>query len=189
MRTLLLFVATTTPAMAAGWDSFNDPEVQKMLLFHTINIVVLLGALTFMLRGKIRDALANRAGQVKLDIDESNKARKDAKHRYEELEARLSTFEKELERMRADAVADAEKEKASILAKAEEDAARVKESAERTIRDEAERARASLRKEAAKLSIELARERLQSDVNEDDQKRLTQEFLSSVGAGSEVING
>ena len=188
MRTLFLFFAITSPAYAAGWDGFDDPAVQKMLVFHVLNLVILIGTLTLLLRGKIRDALANRAGAVKRDIDASNKARKDAKHRYEELEARLSSFESELQKMREDAVADANKEKAAILAQAEADAARVKDAAQRSIRDEAARAQASLQREAARLSIELARERLATEVNADDDKRLMGDFLSTVSSG-EVANG
>jgi F-type H+-transporting ATPase subunit b len=188
MRTLFLFLALSAPAQASGWDSFDDPEVQKMLVFHVINLAIFFGALTFMLRGKIKDALANRAGQVKRDIDQSNKARKDATHRLEELEARLSSFEGELTQMREDAVADANKERATILAQAEVDADRVKEAAQRSIRDATVRAQASLQREAAKLSIELARERLSAEVNADDNQRLVGEFLSTVQDG-EVANG
>ena len=188
MRTLTVFLLLTTPAYAAGWDSFDDAEVQKMLLFHLINLVILFGTLTYLLRGKIRDALANRAGQIKRDIDDSNKVRKDAKHRYEDLEARLSGFEGELEKMREEALIDADKEREVILAQAEQDASRVKAAAERTIRDETERARTSLRQEAAKLSVDLARERLVAEVNADDQQRLTKDFLDTVQAES-VPNG
>jgi len=188
MRTIVLFLALSTPAYAAGWDSFDDKEVQKMLLFHVINLSLLLGLLTYLLRGKIRDALANRSGQVKRDIDESNKARKDATHRYEDLETRLSSFEGELKKMREDAVDDANQEKAAILKQAEKDAERVKVAAARTIRDETARARASLQREAAKLSIDLARERLKSEVGTDDQDRLTKDFLDTV-QGEEVANG
>ena len=188
MRMLVLFFALTAPAHAAGWNGFDDPGIQKMLIFHVINLVILFGGVTYMLRGKIRDALANRAGGVKRDIDASNKARKDARHRYEELEARLASFEAELQKMREDAVADAQKEKEAILAQAAQDAERVKDAAERTIRDEVARARASLKREAAKLSIDLARERLESEVNADVDKRLMGDFLGTV-QGGEVANG
>lgn len=188
MRMILIFFALTAPAHAAGWDVFDDKEVQKMLIFHVINLVILFGGLTYLLRGKIRDALANRAGQVKRDIDDSNTARKEAKHRYEELEARLLSFEGELSKMREDAVVEANKEKAAILVQAETDAARVKEAAERSIRDETARARASLQREAARLSIDLARERLAAEVNADDDQRLLGDFLSTV-QGEEVASG
>jgi F-type H+-transporting ATPase subunit b len=187
MRTLLLFLVFTGTASASGWNSFD--EARESILFHAINLAILFGVGTWLLRGKIRDALANRAGQIKRDIDESNKARKDARHRYEELEARLTGFERELQRMRAEAEEDAEKEKANILVQAGEDAERIQAAAERTIRDETARARASLRREAAQISIDLARERLEGAVDSDDQARLTQDFLSTVQSGGEVGNG
>ncbi len=187
MRTLVLFLAFTGTASASGWSGFD--EARQSLFFHVLNLAIMFGLMTWLLRGKIRDALANRAGQIKRDIDDSNKARKDATHRYEELEARLSGFERELARMREEAVVAAEKERAIILAEAEVDAERVKVAAGRTIRDETERARASLRREAAMLSIELARARLMSDVNADDQARLTEDFLKTVQSGGEVGHG
>ena len=99
-----------------------------------------------------------------------------------------TSFEGELQKMRDDAVTEANKEKAAILAQAQTDAARVKAAAERTIRDETARAQASLQREAARLSIDLARERLSTEVNADDDKRLMGDFLSTVSDG-EVANG
>jgi F-type H+-transporting ATPase subunit b len=86
-------------------------------------------------------------------------------------------------------VDNAAKEHDSILARAEEDAARIAESAERSIRDETERARQALRREVAELSVDLAREKLSTEVNTDDQKRLAGDFIDTVQNKNGASNG
>ena len=171
----------------AGGDGL--PPDLNAIAFHAINFFLLIGLLTYLLRDKVRDALANRAARVKREIDDSNQARKDAALRFEELEARLDGFETELEKMKQDAVEDADKEHSSILARAEEDAARIAESAQRSIRDETDRARQALRNEVAKLSVDLAREKLSKEVNKDDQQRLAGDFIDTVQNKNGATNG
>jgi len=183
LLTLFLISSLAFAAGDGGGDHHSFPKME--IIWHAVNLGILLSLLTFLLRGPIRDALANRSASVKKDIDESNRLRKEAQHRMEELDQRLSGFEAELGRMRTDAEADAAKEREAILARADTDAARVRESAERTIRDEIERARTSLRREAVELSIGLAREHLEARITSEDQERLTGDFLSLVKSGQE----
>jgi len=180
---LLLLIS----AAHAGGDGL--PPDLNAIAFHAINFLLLVGLLTYLLRDKIRDALANRAAHVKREIDDSNQARKDAAQRFEELEARLDGFESELEKMKEDAVVEADKEHNSILARAEEDAARIAESAQRSIRDETDRARQALRHEVAQLSVDLAREKLSAEVTSEDQQRLAGDFIDTVQNKNGATNG
>ena len=108
----------------------------------------------FLLRSKIRDALANRALRIKTSIDESNQRRKAAQQRFEELESRLEGFESELASMKADAVAKSEADHKMIVERASADAERIAEAAQRSIRDETERA-ARAATQVAELSVDL----------------------------------
>ena len=62
---LILF---TSVAMAAGAEG---PPDMNAIAFHAINFFLLISLLTFLLRNKIKDALANRAARVRNDIDKS----------------------------------------------------------------------------------------------------------------------
>ena len=154
-----------------------------------INFFLLISLLTFLLRNKIKDALANRAARVRNDIDKSNRLRKEAQQKFEELESRLEAFEVELAKMKENAETEAQSEQQAILARAEEDAARIAESAQRSIRDETERARQALRREVAELSVDLAREKLSSSVTSDDQNRLAGDFIDTVKGKNGAANG
>ena len=180
--TLLLLVSD-------AYASAGDPPDMNTIAFHAINFFLLIGLLTFLLRDKVKDALANRALGVRKDIDTSNRLRKEAQQRFEDLESRLDGFETELTKMKADAETDAVKEQEAILARGEEDAARIAESAQRSIRDETDRARQALRREVAELSVGLAREKLTNAVSAEDQNRLTGDFIDTVKAENGAANG
>jgi F-type H+-transporting ATPase subunit b len=180
----LFFLVSNAWASGSG-----DSPDWNAIGFHLINFVILVSLLTFLLRGKIKAALVNRAARVKGDIDESNRLRKDAIQRFEELETRLEDFENELAGMKTDAEANALTEQQAIMARAEEDAARIADSAQWTIRDETERARQALRQEVAELSVGLAREKLSANVTADDQSRLTGDFIDTVQGKDGATNG
>jgi len=180
---LLLFVSN---AFAAG---AGDPPDLNAIAFHAINLFLLIGLLTFLLRNKIKDALANRAIRIRTDIDDSNRLRKEAQQRFEDLEARLDGFERELDKMKVDAESEAATEQQAILSRAEEDAARIAEAAQRSIRDETDRARQALRREVAELSVGMAREKLSAAVTSDDQDRLTGDFIETVEGKNGAANG
>ncbi len=181
--TLLLLVSD---AFAAG--SGDGPDLNS-IAYHALNFFLLVGLLTFLLRNKIRDALANRAARIRADIDTSNRLRKEAQQRFEDLESRLDGFEKQLDKMKKDAEVEARSEQEAILARAEEDSARIAESAQRSIRDETERARQALRREVAELSVGLAREKLSAAVTSDDQDRLAGNFIDTVKGKNGAANG
>ncbi len=182
--TLMLLVSNAWAAGGAG-----DPPDWNAIGFHLLNFVFFVSLLTFLLRSKIKDALANRALRVKGDIDESNRLRKEAQQRFEDLESRLDGFETELETMKSEASAKADANHESIVARAEEDAVRIAESAQRSIRDETERARQALRSEVAELSVDLAREKLSKNVTADDQSRLAGDFINKVQGTNGASNG
>jgi F-type H+-transporting ATPase subunit b len=183
----MMLMLLVTDAFAAG--GAGDPPDYNAIAFHLINFVLFVSLLTFLLRGKLKDALANRAVRVKGDIDESNRLRKEAQQRFEELEARLDGFESELATMKTDAVTNAEAEHKNILERAEDDAARIAESAQRSIRDETDRARQALRREVAELSVDLARDKLSKNVTADDQSRFAGDFIDTVQGKSGGSNG
>lgn len=157
--------------------------------FHALNLLILLAVLGYFLSGKIKDALRDRALNVRRDIDESEKARNDAKQRFVDVEARLADFENRLAAMKAEAEANAAAERTVVLARAERDAALIQRTAEHSIRDEVRRARQTLREDAVSLSVKLAEQRLRDELKATDHGRLNSEFLGAVnGAPKQEVN-
>jgi F-type H+-transporting ATPase subunit b len=158
------------------------------LLLHAFNLALLLGLLGFLLRGRIRDALADRSVRIKREMDEINDLRKVAQERYTEIEARLQGYDKKLGELKADAEQEAAAEAKEIAARAERDALQIQKAAERTIRDETIRARQALRHDAVELAVKLAEEQLKQQITEEDQRRFASEFLDTVQSNGNGVH-
>ena len=175
---LFLSLVDINLAHAAG----GSPELKVMdLLRHLFNLAILIGILTWFLRKPLSDFLQHRRLEVKEALDESWDAKSEAEERYQEIEARISNFEGELERLMTDVRADAEMERSVIEERARQAAAQLEAAAERTVSEELRRARRELRDEAISLAVNLAGDLLHSTVGTDDQKRLTEDYLGKVG--------
>lgn len=148
--------------------------------FHALNLAILLGLLWRFAVPAIRDSVANRAAGIQRQIDEAGKSAASAEARYQELDARLSGFEAELARMKAEAETEAARERETILARGERDAAQIREAAERTVRTELIRARQELRQDAAHLAVQMAEQRLAANLRSEDEERFANEFLGSI---------
>jgi len=176
-----LALLTVGTAHAAGdGGGGHDGIPVKEIIFHAVNLALLLGILTYLLKNKVADGLASRAGGIRKDIDDATNLRAETQTRFDALETKLQTFEDELALMKRDAEADADREQAAIEKRAANDAELIKAAAERTIRDETLRARQALREDAVVLAVELAKKNLEGDFKAADEKRFAEEFLGAL---------
>ena len=185
---LVALALAPAAAFAAGGHSEGMPT-QKMI-FHGINLALLLGFLFWVTKNPIRDALRNRAATVKQDLEESNQIRKEAQDRFDQLDARLSRFEETVSGLKADATREAEAEAARIAEQTEAEVARIASTAEKTIRDETIAARAQLRREAIELAVKLAEENLRGRITSADHDRMARDLLGAVqNENTNGVNG
>jgi len=182
-RRILFFVAAAlllpTLALAAGGGGHSGPDIPGMIR-HGINFLILVTILYFALRGPLSDFLKFRRAEVKDQLDAALEAKTTAEAKYAELEQRLDNFAAELETLRETVRSDAAAEHDVLLANAERSAKQLEEAAQRTIDEELRRARAELRAEAVDLSVKIAEDLLTSNITDDDQARLTGDYLSRV---------
>jgi len=147
---------------------------------HAYNFLIFAALVGFWLRQPLSDALKNRAVGIRKEITDTARARDEARQRYEELSARLSAFEDEVRRLRADAEADADAEQRKLIERANNEAKRLTLNSERNIRDELVRARIALQEDAVALAVKLAEQTLKNQVQSEDQRRLARQFLESL---------
>jgi F-type H+-transporting ATPase subunit b len=179
----LAFVAAAiVPMLALAAGGGNEPAHADYagLIRHGINFLIFAGIMYLALRGPLSDFLNFRRAEVKDQLDKSLEAKTTAEAKYSELQGRLDNFESELsalqERVRTDAAAERE----TLLANAERSAKNLEAAAQRTIEEELRRARAELRAEAVDLSVKIAHELLTENITDDDQNRLTGDYLAKV---------
>jgi F-type H+-transporting ATPase subunit b len=178
MNSIRIFVgvlAFSSPAIAAGdgpnWTGYG---------FHLLNLFILLFVIKLAAGKMIKASVANRAARIQTHLEESNEMRKAAQDRFDQLEARLSHMESEVQGMRDEAAASAEREADLIRKQADADVLRIQEAAEQTIQNETDKARRALRKDAVELALRLAEEKLKSSVGGDEQEALAQDFIGSL---------
>ena len=191
IKTTLRRAVVLAPALAlsgvalAGGDGI---PLQKIGL-HALNLAIFIGVIGLLTRKMIKDGLANRAANIRIAIEASDRALAAAEARRTELEATLAGLESHLAQMRQEAENDAAAERAMLLEKADAETASIKANVARTIRGETQRARSGLRQHAAELAVQLAAEQVAASITDDDHARLTRDFLGTVQGGSEVSHG
>ena len=162
------------PAFAEGASAEGH---QGTLVWHAVNLAVLLAVLIYLLREPIRDFLATRRRDIEQNLERAAAVLREAEERLAEWKRRMARLDTEIAEIRRLAEERAQAERQRILADAAAAAARIRRDGAAAVEQEERRARDALRKEAADLAIELAGELLRQQVTEADRARLAEEFI------------
>ncbi len=178
-----IFLALSGSALAEGGGA-SGADIGGILR-HLLNLTVLLVFLGWVLRRPMGDFLQSRRFEVKEALDESWNAKTRAEEHYQEIEARIANFEGEVELLMTDVRTDADMERKAIEERSQQTAAQLETAAKRSVDEELRRARRELREEAIGLAVGLAGGLLSKSVGDDDQQRLTVDYLGKVGEAAQ----
>lgn len=174
-----LLFAVSALAWAGGGEHGSGPPTTAIAI-HAVNFLLMMGILFWVARTPFADFLKMRAGRIRKDLDDATRAQAEARARYEELEARLNSFERQLAELKAEGEADAAREAALLDQRTQADIRQLQANAERVIREEVRKARVSLQAEAVELAVRVSEEQIRGQMTPADQDRLAQEFLTAV---------
>jgi len=168
------------PALALASEG-AEGGVLSSVLWHLGNLVIFLAVLIWFAGPRLRAFLFQRRKEIERQLEEARRLRADAEARDAEWRGKLEGLQAEAARITDEARALGRAEREKILAQATEQAERIRKDAERTAAQEMTRARTELRDEAVRLAMGLAERMVRENVNEEDQRRLVEEYLRSVG--------
>ena len=151
------------------------------ILWHLLNLVIFLALLVWLAGPRLRAFLFQRRKEIEGQLDEARRLRADAQARDAEWRGKLDGLQAEASRITTEARELGRIEREKILAQAREQAERIRQDAERAASQEMARARTELRDEAVRLAMKMAARMVSENVNEEDQRRLVEEYLQSVG--------
>ncbi len=175
MRLILLFSLLSSPAFASGGGlSWLD------LLWHALNLGILLGLLIYFGKKPLLGALKERAEGIQGEIGEAAQLHDEALALLAKYQSKLSGLEAEAERLLTEYRLEAEAEKQHILEEAEREAERIQREARRSIEGEMGRVRAQLQAEVVDMAIAAAEEAIRLRLNSSEQQRLTREYLKQL---------
>ncbi len=183
----LLVVFSVLFAFGAVWASSEGGHGDEGgkgkgmdLLWRTMNFVVLAGVLVFLLRKPIANGLSSRRQGIKDELDDLEVQKQEAGRRLAEYKEKLSLLDKEVEKIVAEYIREGEAAKAKIIEEAQALAEKLQEQAKKNIEHEFDKAKQQLKAEMAGQAVAMAEQLIKEHINEEDQERIVDEYLTKV---------
>jgi F-type H+-transporting ATPase subunit b len=150
--------------------------------YRVLNFAVLAGALVFLLRKPIAQALDSRIKGIQAQLEDLEAKKAEAEKTLSEYNAKIARLSKESEGIVAEYIRQGNDAKARILKEAEEAAYKLEDQARRNIENEFEIAKQRLQQDIFEKAMTKAEEIIKKNITADDQNRLVDEYLDKVVA-------
>lgn len=164
-----------------SWDyGPGKPHHHPPFGFALINFAVFLLIMARLFGKSFSDFLRTRHTDVRRAIDRAREAQEHAEKHLRQIEERTRSLEAEIAEMLANFRRQAEAERQTIVQRAEAEAAGLLRDAEAQAQAAIAAAKRSLEQKAALLAVDLAEKLVRSRLNEDDQRRLSERYISDI---------
>ena len=186
--TLILTLATTAPALAAG-EGYSYPKGLFQPSLGNTDFVVLIGFLLFLaiifyfnVPSLLAGLLDKRAEGIKSDLDEARALREEAQTLLASYERKQREVAEQAERIVAQAKADAEAAAEEARANLEKSIARRLQAAEDQIQSAEDKAVQSVRNRAVEVAISAAAATIAGQMAAADANKLIDASIAEVGS-------
>ncbi|HLQ76285.1 MAG TPA: ATP synthase F0 subunit B [Terriglobia bacterium] len=183
---IMLCLAAVAP-LARAQENPEKAESDKtkeegpaQVAFKWTNLLILFGGLVYLLRKPAREFFATRKSEITSGLERAQVAHDESTRRMREIEQRLSRLSSEIESLRKQADAESAQEREKILVEAKRDVERLVEQSRREIDRIARGIERNIKEKLADAVIERATRTLETQMTEDDQKRVVVRFLKKV---------
>jgi F-type H+-transporting ATPase subunit b len=150
------------------------------LFWRSVNFFVLAGVLFFLARKPIAQAFASRRQGIKDQLEDLERQKGEAAKQLAAYKEKLTRLDEEVEKIIAEYVQEGEAAKAKIIEEAKVATIKLQEQAKKNIEHEFQKAKEQLKAEMAEQAVAMAEEIIRKHVNDDDQKRIIDEYLTKV---------
>jgi F-type H+-transporting ATPase subunit b len=149
------------------------------------NFAVLAAMLVYFLRQPLQRYLVNRGEQIRNDLVTAAAMKEDAARQIASVDARRRELPAELDALRARGQQEIAAEQTRIDQAAAAERDRLLEQTRRAIDLQVRGARRDLVTHAADLAVQVARQRIETRITDEDQRRLVDRYLERVEAAHE----
>lgn len=172
----ILMTAGAVWASSEGGHSMWPDFWQRLL-----NFVILVSVLVFVFKKlDVKSFFSKRTESIANTLNELEAKKKEAEKTYEEYKQKLAQLDKETDRILQEYIEQGEREKARIIANAEKAAAEIRVATDLAIEQEIKSAKVDLQREIAELSVTAAEALLKEKIEDEDQNRLVNDFMTKV---------
>ena len=151
------------------------------VIFPALNFLIYAFIIVKYALPAVRSFLKSRREEVIATMSQASAKLAAAQGMVDEYQAKLAAVDREVQTLQATLRDEGERDKAKLLADANAMAAKVKDDARILADQEVKMARQKIREEMAIQAEATARALLQRNLSVDDQNRLADEFIQSIG--------
>lgn len=144
------------------------------------NLALVILVLVLVARKPLAAFFANRTQSIREQLEEAQKARREAEAKLAEVAERMKHLEDELRDVKAAGEKEAQEEYPRLLAAAEKDADKIIERARQEIDGMTRAAQVELKQHVAALAVQLAEEKIRNEITVEDCDRLFAQFVDQL---------
>ncbi len=184
---ILIFAAGgSTGNSGSGYDNFvhfwntylNYPGFEAWKFF---NLTVFILLMVYLLKKPLSAAFKAKREVIRADLIAAEEKRQAAVAQLTSTEAKLASLDAESANLIQHAEAEAEAEKERIAKETEDEIKRLQAQAANKLERKSQQVKAELRRFSAEESIRLAEEKIKAQMNADNDARLVQASIQSIG--------
>jgi len=175
-----LGIFATTQAWAAGGAEHHAPPITDVI-FPALDFLIYAFIIFKYALPAVRGFLKNRREEVIATMTQASAKKAAAQALVDEYKTKLAAVDREVQSLQATLRDEGERDKAKLIGDATAMAAKIKEDARVLADQEVKMARQKIREEMAIQAEATARALLQRNLSVDDQNRLADEFIQSIG--------
>lgn len=178
---LFVLVSVCVAFASGGGEGGHDSSGQwKSFAFKTLNAVLIIGFLAWMLAPKIKEFFSGRRQEIKESLETTAVQKAEAEKQYREYAEKIDKASLEIDGIFDMIKAQGVVEKQKIIDDAEKVAKKMKEDAQARLEQELKKASSQLRNEAVALSVQMAEEILKKNVTTQDHEGMVKEYMDKV---------
>lgn len=170
----------TAEAWAAGGGGHHAPSISDVI-WPTVNFLIYAFIIAKYVVPALRGFLKSRREEVIATMSQASAKKAAAEALVNEYKTKLAGVDREVQTLQAALREEGERDKAKLIGDANAMAAKIKADTQLLADQEVKMARQRIREELALQAEANARTLLQRNLSADDQNRLADEFIQSIG--------
>ncbi|MDD4091844.1 MAG: ATP synthase F0 subunit B [Smithellaceae bacterium] len=176
---LLVSVGLVLASGGEGGEGHSGTQ-WKDFAWKTVNAVLIIGFLVYLLAPKIKSFFAGRRQEIKESLENATVQKAEAEKQYREYAEKIDKASQEIDGIFEMIKAQGVVEKQKIIEDAHKVAQKMKEDAQARIEQELKKASGQLRTEAVALSVQMAEEILKKNITKQDHETMVREYMDKV---------
>jgi F-type H+-transporting ATPase subunit b len=177
---LIVLVSVCVSFASGGGEGGHEASQWKGFAFKTLNAILIIGFLVWMLAPKIKEFFSGRRQEIKESLETTAVQKAEAEKQYREYAEKIDKASLEIDGIFDMIKAQGVVEKQKIIEDANKVAKKMKEDAQARLDQELKKASAQLRSEAVALSVQMAEEILKKNITTQDHETMVKEYMDKV---------